>query len=132
MPVSCFWGAIRTIVVADAAMGLDNVLGVAGAAGGNLLLVFLGLALSIPIVVWGSALILSSIQRFPGLLYAGGIVLAWTAATMVTEEPLVHELLDGSTAAVPAVHVAVVTGTLGLVWLRNRRAAIRAHSEVLQ
>jgi YjbE family integral membrane protein len=131
-PVSGFWGAIRTIVVADAAMGLDNVLGVAGAAGGNLLLVVLGLALSIPIVVWGSALILSSIQRFPGLLYAGGIVLAWTAAKMLTEEPLVHDVLDGGAVAVPAVHVAVIAGTLGLAWLRNRRAAIRTHSEVLQ
>jgi hypothetical protein len=51
---------------------------------------------------------------------------------MLTEEPLVHELLDGRTAAVPAVYAAVVGGTLGLAWLRNRRAATRAHSEVLQ
>ncbi|HET7765649.1 MAG TPA: TerC family protein [Burkholderiales bacterium] len=131
-PVSGFWGAIRTIVVADAAMGLDNVLGVAGAAGGSLLLVVLGLAISIPIVVWGSALILTSIQRFPGLLYAGGTVLAWTAARMLTEEPLVHELLDDRAAAAPAVHVAIAGGTLGLAWLRNRRTAIRAHTEVLQ
>jgi YjbE family integral membrane protein len=131
-PVTGFWGAIRTIIVADAAMGLDNVLGVAGAAGGDLLLLFLGLAISIPIVVWGSALILSWIQRFPGLLYVGGVVLAWTAATMLTEEPLVRALLEGGATAVPAVHVAVVAGTLGLAWLRNRRAAIRAHPEVLQ
>ena len=131
-PVTGFWGAIRTIVVADAAMGLDNVLGVAGASGGNLLLLLLGLAISIPIVVWGSALILSCIQRYPGLLHVGGIVLAWTAATMLTEEPLVRELLEGGAHAVPAVHVAVVAGTLGVAWLRNRRAAIRAQPEVLQ
>src|SRR5215471_7221153 len=79
-PASGFWGAMRTIVLADAAMGLDNVLGVAGAAGGNLTLVILGLAISIPIVVWGSTLILRSIQHFPALLYAGGVVLASTAA----------------------------------------------------
>jgi YjbE family integral membrane protein len=131
-PVTGFWGAIRTIVVADAAMGLDNVLGVAGAAGGNMLLLLLGLAISIPIVVWGSALILGWIQRFPGLLYIGGIVLAWTAATMLTEEPLVRELLEGGASAVAAVHVAVVAGTLGVARLRNRRAAIRAQPEVLQ
>jgi len=131
-PASGFWGAMRTIVLADAAMGLDNVLGVAGAAGGNLALVILGLAISIPIVVWGSTLILRSIQRFPALLYAGGVVLASTAAKMVTEEPLVRELLDGRTAAVPAVYVAVVGGTLALAWLRNRRVAMRAHPEVLQ
>jgi len=131
-PASGFWGAMRTIVLADAAMGLDNVLGVAGAAGGNLALVILGLAISIPIVVWGSTLILRSIQRFPSLLYAGGVVLASTAAKMITEEPLARELLDGRTGAVPAVYVAVVGGTLGLAWLRNRRAATRAHPEVLQ
>jgi len=131
-PASGFWGAMRTIVVADAVMGLDNVLGVAGAAGGNLALVILGLAISIPIVVWGSTLILRSIQRFPALLYAGGVVLASTAAKMVTDEPLVRELLEGRTAAVPAVYIAVVGGTLVLAWLRNRRAAVRAHPEVLQ
>jgi YjbE family integral membrane protein len=131
-PASGFWSAMRTIVLADAAMGLDNVLGVAGAAGGNLTLVILGLAISIPIVVWGSTLILRSIQHFPALLYAGGVVLASTAAKMVTDEPLVRELLDGRTAAVPAVYVAVVGGTLALAWLRNRRVAMRAHPEVLQ
>jgi YjbE family integral membrane protein len=131
-PVSGFWGAIRTIVVADAAMGLDNVLGVAGAADGSLLLVVLGLAISIPIVVWGSTMILTSIQRFPLLLYLGGTVLAWTAAKMLTEEPLVHELLDEHAAAVPAIYVAIVGGTLGFAWLHNRRMAIRAHTEVLQ
>lgn len=131
-PVSGFWGAMRTIVVADAAMGLDNVLGVAGAADGNLALMLLGLAISIPIVIWGSTLVLKSIQHFPALLYAGGAVLAWTAAKMLTEEPLVGELLEGRTGAVPAVYVTVVGCTLGLAWLRNRRASMRAHSEVLQ
>jgi YjbE family integral membrane protein len=131
-PASGFWGAMRTIIVADAAMGLDNVLGVAGAADGDLALVILGLAISIPIVAWGSTLVLKAIQHFPALLYASGVVLAWTAAKMLTDEPLVRELLDGRTAAVSAVYVAVVGGTLGLAWLRNRRAAMRAHSEVLQ
>ena len=101
-------------------------------AGGSLLLVILGLAISIPIVVWGSAMILTSIQRFPGLLYLAGTVLAWTAATMLTEEPLVHELLNDRAAAAPAVYVAIVGGTLGFAWLHNRRTAIRAHTEVLQ
>ena len=82
-----FWAAMRTIVVADAVMGLDNVLGVAGAAHGNVLLVMLGLGISIPIVVWGSTLILGCMERFPALQYFGGLVLAWTAARMVTGEP---------------------------------------------
>jgi YjbE family integral membrane protein len=127
-----FWGAMRTIVIADAAMGLDNVLGVAGAADGSVPLVVLGLFISIPIVVWGSTLILKCIERFPGLLYVGGAVLAWTAAKMLTEEPFVHELLTGRTAALTAVYAATVGGILGLAWLRNRRAALRSQMEVLQ
>ena len=62
---SSFWGAMRTIVVADAIMGLDNVLGVAGAAHGSFLLVVLGLLISVPIVIWGSTLVLRLVERHP-------------------------------------------------------------------
>src|SRR5689334_10136665 len=86
-PAAGFWAAMRTIVVADAVMGLDNVLGVAGAAHGDALLVVLGLLVSVPIVVWGSTLILGLIERFPALLYVGGAVLSWTAAKMMLAEP---------------------------------------------
>lgn len=116
-----FWSAMRTIVVADAVMGLDNVLGVAGAANGSFALVVLGLAISIPIVVWGSTLVLKCIERVPALLYAGGAVLAWTAAQMIVGEPFVRELLAGRTAATAAAYAALVGGVLGLAFLRNRR-----------
>ena len=122
-PAAGFWSAMRTIVIADAVMGVDNVLGVAGAAHGSILLVVLGLAISIPIVVWGSTLILKCIERFPGLLYAGGAVLAWTAAQMIVSEPLVRELLSGRAESLAAVYAALVGGVLGLAWLRNRRPA---------
>jgi len=82
-PAASFWAAMRTIVIADTVMGMDNVLAVAGAAGGSLLLVVAGLVISIPIVVWGSTLILGWIERFPAIIYAGGAVLAWTAAKMI-------------------------------------------------
>lgn len=118
-----FWSAMRTIVVADAVMGMDNVLGVAGAAQGSISLVVLGLAISIPIVVWGSTLILKCIERLPALLYAGGAVLAWTAAQMIVSEAFVNELLAGRTASVAAVYAALVGGVLGLAFLRNRRPA---------
>ena len=61
-----FWGAMRTIVIADALMGLDNVLAVAGAAHGSYLLVVTGLVISVPIVVWGSTLVLKIVERYPG------------------------------------------------------------------
>ena len=119
-PATGFWGAMRTIVVADAVMGMDNVLGVAGAAQGSILLVALGLGISIPIVVYGSTLILKCVERFPGLLYAGGAVLAWTAAQMIAAEAFVRELLAGG-AAVALLYAVVIVGVLGLARMRNRR-----------
>jgi YjbE family integral membrane protein len=122
-PARGLWSAIRTIVIADAVMGMDNVLGVAGAAHGSALLVVLGLAISIPIVVWGSTLVLRCIERFPGLLYVGSAVLAWTAAKMMTGEPFVRDLLAGRAWASALVYVAVVAAVVGLGGLRQRRAA---------
>jgi YjbE family integral membrane protein len=120
-PALGFWGAMRTIVIADAVMGLDNVLAVAGAAHGSMLLVVLGLVISIPIVVWGSTLILHWIERFPGLLYLGGAVLAWTAAKMITGERFVEEALAARPVFKSALYLAVIGGVLGISWLRNRK-----------
>ena len=120
---SGFWSAMRAIVIADAVMGLDNVLAVAGAAHGSVLLVVAGLVISIPIVVWGSSLILSWLERFPGLLYVGGAVLAWTAAKMLVDEPLLQEFLDRRSGLRAALFVVIIGGVLGTAWLRNRKAA---------
>ena len=88
-----FWAAMKTIVVADALMGLDNVLAVAGAAQGSFVLVVAGLLISIPIVIWGSQLILKFVERYPVIVYVGAGVLAWTAVKMVTSEPLLQNVL---------------------------------------
>ena len=85
---------MKTIVIADALMGLDNVLAVAGAAKGSFLLVVLGLLISMPIVVWGSTLILKWVDRFPVIVYIGAGVLAWTAAQMMLHEPLLDPSSD--------------------------------------
>jgi YjbE family integral membrane protein len=85
------WEAIRTIIIADALMGLDNVLAVAGAAHGNFLLVILGLLISVPIMVWGSTLILKAIERFPIIITIGAGVLAWTASKMIVDEPFLDQ-----------------------------------------
>lgn len=129
-PALGFWSAMRTIVVADAVMGLDNVLAVAGAAHGSALLVVLGLVISIPIVVWGSTLILHWMERFPALLYVGGAVLAWTAAKMIVSEPMLAEHLGASVKG--ALYLAVVGGVLGSAMLKQRREARRQTKEVLQ
>jgi len=124
-PAAGFWAAMRTIVIADAVMGLDNVLAVAGAAHGSILLVVLGLLISIPIVVWGSTLILHWLERFPSLLYVGGAVLAWTAVKMITGEPFLEEFFEERRRLVNVLYVLVVGGTLGSAWLRNRRALMQ-------
>ena len=126
-PARGFWAAMRTIVIADAVMGLDNVLAVAGAAHGSVLLVVAGLVISIPIVVWGSTLILHWIERFPALLYIGGAVLAWTAAKMIADEPLYQEWLQARPGVRSALYFLIVGGVLAAPWLRNRKA-----KEVLQ
>ncbi|OCT11945.1 hypothetical protein A8709_29215 [Paenibacillus pectinilyticus] len=80
------WGAIRTIIIADAVMGLDNVIAVAGASHGNFLLVIIGLLVSVPIVVWGSTLFIKWIEKYPSIIYIGAGVLALTAGKMITGE----------------------------------------------
>lgn len=86
-----FWGAMKTIVIADAVMGLDNVLAVAGASHGSYVLVVMGLLISIPVVIWGSTQILKLVERFPSITYLGAGVLAWTAAKMMVSEPFIRE-----------------------------------------
>jgi YjbE family integral membrane protein len=120
-PSMTFWAAMRTIVIADAVMGLDNVLAVAGAAHGSVGLVVAGLLISIPIVVWGSTLILKWIERFPALLYVGGAVLAWTAAAMIIDEPFFQDFFDQNRFVRNAIYPFVIGGVLGLAWLRKPR-----------
>ena len=87
-PAQSFAGAVRTIVIADAVMGVDNVLAIGGAAGGSILLIVVGLAISVPIIVWGSQLVIKLVDRFPSVVLLGGAVLAWTGYSMVVREPL--------------------------------------------
>ncbi|OYU12650.1 MAG: hypothetical protein CFE38_06550 [Comamonadaceae bacterium PBBC1] len=91
-----FWGAMKTIVVADALMGVDNVLGVAGAANGSFDLVVIGLLISIPIVVLGSKLVLRLVERWPLIIHIGAAVLAYTASQMIVNEKLLDPVFDGN------------------------------------
>lgn len=88
--------AIRTIVLADVVMSLDNILAVGGAADGHLGLLVFGLLLSIPILLLGSELVARVIGRFPIILYVGVLVLVHTATHMILDDPLVHERLPKS------------------------------------
>lgn len=113
------WAAIRTIIVADAVMGMDNVLGVAGAAHGDFMLVVLGLLISVPIMVAGSTLILKWVERYPIIIYIGAGVLAWTAAKMITSEPMLHEYLVQNGLLAWLLYGLIVGGVILSGWLRN-------------
>ena len=118
-----FWGAMKTIVIADAVMGLDNVLAVAGASHGSYLLVVMGLLISIPIVIWGSTQILKLVERYPSVIYLGAGVLAWTAAKMMLAEPLVKELAVFQNPVLDyAIQLLIIIGVLSAGFIKNRLA----------
>ena len=117
-----FWGAMKTIVIADAVMGLDNVLAVAGAANGSFLLVVLGLLISIPIVVWGSTLLLKWVEKYPVIIYVGAAVLALTAAKMMFSEPLVEPYVEPYMRFAWFYYAAIVAAVLAIGYSFNRKA----------
>jgi YjbE family integral membrane protein len=122
-PASGFWSAIRTIVVADALMGLDNVLAIAGAAKGHMGLVVLGLLISVPLVVWGSTLILKLIERFPIVVYIGAAAIAWTAARMIAHDHFVSAWFEARPWSSWLLDAVLVVGVCGGAWLWQRRRA---------
>ncbi len=88
-------GAVKTIIIADFVMSLDNVLGVAAAAKGNVWLLVFGLLISIPLIAWSSQLVLKLIDRFPLIIYAGGALLGYVAGEMLVGEALLESLVEG-------------------------------------
>jgi len=96
------WHAVRIVVIADIVMSLDNVIAVAAAANGQLSLLILGLAISIPMIIAGAALIMVVLDRFPILVWLGAMLLGWIAGDVIESDPAVHpfvlRLLDGQIA----------------------------------
>ncbi|WP_018131230.1 TerC family protein [Effusibacillus pohliae] len=105
------WQAIQTIVVADFVMSLDNVLAIAGAANGKVYLVVIGILLSIPVIVWGSTMILKLIEKYPAIVYIGSGILAYTAGEMIVGDQTVNHWVHG----VPGIHYIVPIATAVLV-----------------
>lgn len=126
------WGAVRTIVVADAVMSLDNVIAIAAAARGNIQLLAIGLALSMPLIIFGSTLLLKLLTRYPILVTMGGALLGYIAGEAFISDPAIeHWVLREAhylEAAAPAVG-AVVVVVVGL--LLARLSARRKHYELV-
>jgi len=110
-----FWEAIWIIIVADVTMSLDNVLAIAGAARGDMLLVGLGIVTSLPIVVWGSGVLARLMNRRVWIIWLGGGVLGYVAAEMILEDPVVSARL-GSLAHVLAYPVPLALGAVVTAW----------------
>ena len=118
-PAATFAAALRTIVVADAVMGVDNVLAIGGAASGSVLLIVLGLAVSVPIIVWGSQLVIRLVDRMPSIVLLGGAVLGWTAYSMIVREPLLAGWFADHAATKLVIAILVFSISLA-AWLTAR------------
>lgn len=118
---SRLWKTVMTIVTADVVMSLDNVLAVAAAGRGNVLLVSLGVLISIPIIVLGSRLVLALLHRFPLIILLGGALIGWIAGTMLVSDPVVMRHLP------PVAYLSQIAGAVGaaIVLLAGMR-----HSQV--
>ncbi|HEY3531681.1 MAG TPA: TerC family protein, partial [Casimicrobiaceae bacterium] len=116
------FSAIRTVVVADLVMSIDNVLGVAAAARGSLLLLIFGLALSVPLVIGGAQLIMRLIERFPILIVAGGGLLGFVAGELMIEDSAIVDWVHAHAAwlkwAAPVIGIALVVGPAK--WMQGR------------
>ncbi|WP_458121723.1 TerC family protein [Paenibacillus sp. Z6-24] len=122
------WSAVWTIIVADAAMGLDNVIAVAGAANQHVGLVIIGLCISVPIVVWGSTIFIKLTNRFPWIIYVGSAVLAYTASHMITEEERLHAVFAAHPLWRWIFILFIIIGVLMAGYLKNRQASRRTAS----
>ncbi len=122
------WGAIKTVVIADLVMSIDNVIAIAGAAesaGGDhkMPLVIFGLLVSIPIIVWGSQLVLKLMDRFPIIITAGGMLLGWIAGTMAVTDPAATSLVPQTDVVKYGAGLAGALLVLAIgKWIQSRRS----------
>ena len=121
-PSGHLWGAVRTIIVADFVMSLDNVIAVAGASHGNLFLLLFGLLVSIPLIIWSSQIILHLMERWPVVVVIGAGLLGWVAGAMVWSDPGIASWISHLPAwvgtAVAAASAVLVVGAGK--WLERR------------
>lgn len=128
---SSLWGAVKTIVVADAVMSLDNVVAVAGAANGNMALVVFGIVISIPMILFGSQFVMRLMDRFPMVITLGAALLGWIAGDMLLNDVTLRswsEQLSGWTHFLASAVGALLVVVIGK--MRNRQAAVKPIHEV--
>jgi len=121
-------GAVKTILIADVVMSLDNTLAIAGVAKGDWTLLIVGLGLSIPLIVLGSTLIMKVMDRFPIVVYLGAALIAWTAGEMIDSDAAVQPFLPSVLHAGPLLPALLTLGVVGFGTWHNRHAGRNAQS----
>lgn len=132
---SNIWGAVQTIAVADLVMSLDNVLAIAAAAKGNWSLIIIGLAVSVPLIVFGATLVMFLLTKLPVLVWVGAALLGWIAGELIVSDPGMHHHAEALAKSLGVtLHtlelVAAAIGALVVVvagWALRRRHAAEAH-----
>jgi YjbE family integral membrane protein len=120
-------GAIKTILIADVVMSLDNTLAIAGVAKGNWTLLITGLALSIPLIVVGSTVIMKIMDRFPIVVYVGAALIAWTAGEMIDSDAAAQPFLPSIFHGTPYLAMLLTLGVLGYGWWNNYKQGRTPH-----
>jgi YjbE family integral membrane protein len=126
--VADLWRAVRIVVIADIVMSLDNVIAVTAVAKGQYVLLTIGLAISIPIVIGGSTIILALLERFPIIVWGGAGILGWVAGNIFISDPIVVGLISNFPAervelAAQVVGAVIVVGS-GYIWRRWHHASL--------
>jgi YjbE family integral membrane protein len=120
-------GAIKTILIADLVMSVDNVLAVAAAAKGSFLLLVIGLAISIPLVVFGATMLMGLMERFPVIVTLGAAILGWTAGEMGVTDPAIAHWVKTNMQWIYTFDVAPSMGAIAVValgkWIAGRKRA---------
>jgi YjbE family integral membrane protein len=123
---SNLWGAVKTILIADLVMSTDNVIAVAAAAKGSVVLLVLGLVISIPLVIFGATMLMKLMERYPLIITLGAAILGWTAGEMGVTDPAVAEWVNTNASwlhwGAPALG-AVLVVAVG-TWLAKRKPAV--------
>ena len=124
------WAAVRTIILADALMSLDNVLGIVGVTGNHWGLLIFGMLISVPIIIFGSTIVVKVMNKFPILIYIGGAILGWAAGGMLATDHYLAEYVSFIAAYPSEVKAALLVVTLagGFIWkhVHNRQDAAAA------
>ena len=132
--VEHLWRAVRIVAVADIVMSLDNVIAIAAAAQGNFALILIGLAISIPLIVAGAALIMALLERYPIFVWAGAALLGWIVGETIATDPVIQGYLEPRLGAEGFHYVMLFAALLGAIlvllvggmWRRSKQSSREA------